>query len=88
MAAEPHLAGANRRESSHRVVCVPPGGTAWRTSSHSGDTGGQCVEVAFRAGEIAVRDSKDLSGPVVRVSPDAFVTFVTFVTAVAEGAVG
>ncbi|MEU8540965.1 DUF397 domain-containing protein [Streptomyces sp. NPDC048717] len=85
MAAEPHLAGANRREFSHRAVCVPSGGALWRKSSHSGDTGGQCVEVAFLAGKIAVRDSKDLPGPVIRASPGAFAAFVT---AVAGGAVG
>jgi hypothetical protein len=36
---------------------------AWRKSSHSGDERG-CVETAFLAdGSIAVRDSKDRSGP-------------------------
>lgn len=37
----------------------------WRTSSYSGSDG-QCVEVAFvGAGRVAVRDSKDRSGPVL-----------------------
>ncbi|MFC4051207.1 DUF397 domain-containing protein [Actinomadura syzygii] len=35
----------------------------WRKSSRSGDTGGQCVEVAGLAAGIGVRDSKDPDGP-------------------------
>ncbi|GGP17423.1 DUF397 domain-containing protein [Nonomuraea glycinis] len=35
----------------------------WRKSSHSGDSGGQCVEVATNLpGVVAVRDSKDPNG--------------------------
>jgi hypothetical protein len=49
---------------------------AWRTSSHSG-ANGDCVEVASNlAGAVAVRDSKDRSGPVLVFAPaewDAFV---------------
>jgi hypothetical protein len=32
-------------------------GTAWRTSSYSGDTGGACVEVGTFGPSVAVRDS-------------------------------
>jgi hypothetical protein len=36
----------------------------WVKSSHSGPTGGNCVEVAFLAdGEVAVRNSRDPDGP-------------------------
>ena len=36
----------------------------WRKSSHSGSSGGDCVEIMMRASaEIAVRDSKDPDGP-------------------------
>jgi len=36
----------------------------WIKSSFSGPTGGNCVEVAFLAGgQIAVRNSRDASGP-------------------------
>jgi len=35
----------------------------WRKSSHSGTTGGECVEVASVAPAVAVRDSKDPDGP-------------------------
>jgi hypothetical protein len=43
--------------------CVELG--VWRKSSHSEGNGGDCVEVAERLGGIAVRDSKDPSGPVL-----------------------
>ncbi|REE96338.1 uncharacterized protein DUF397 [Thermomonospora umbrina] len=35
----------------------------WRKSTHSGDTGGECVELADLAPHVAVRDSKDPNGP-------------------------
>jgi hypothetical protein len=31
----------------------------WRKSSHSGDNGGQCVELAQLPGVIGIRDSKN-----------------------------
>ena len=37
---------------------------AWRKSSRSGSNG--CVEIAFLDRQIAVRDSKDRSGPVLQ----------------------
>ncbi|QMU67933.1 DUF397 domain-containing protein [Streptacidiphilus sp. P02-A3a] len=49
----------------------------WHKSSHSGDNGGQCVEVAFHAGVVGVRDSKAQGqGPILaftRAGWDAFV---------------
>ncbi|NKZ05780.1 DUF397 domain-containing protein [Actinomadura latina] len=35
----------------------------WRTSSHSDQHGGECVEVAALAPAVAVRDSRDPEGP-------------------------
>ncbi|MFC9970185.1 DUF397 domain-containing protein [Spirillospora sp. NPDC127200] len=35
----------------------------WRKSSHSGDEGTHCIEVAAVPGITAVRDSKDPDGP-------------------------
>lgn len=35
----------------------------WRKSSYSGGGNGDCVEVAFVAEKVAVRDSKNVSGP-------------------------
>ncbi|MFB4305547.1 DUF397 domain-containing protein [Actinomadura sp. GTD37] len=39
----------------------------WRKSSHSGSSGGQCVELAATSGGVAVRDSKDRDGAVLLV---------------------
>jgi hypothetical protein len=48
----------------------------WRKSSRSGGNGGSCVEVATNLpGVVAVRDTKDRSGPVLAFTPaewDAF----------------
>ncbi len=46
----------------------------WRKSSLSGSGG--CVEVASAPGIIAVRDTKDRQGPVLRFTPDEWVAFV------------
>jgi Domain of unknown function (DUF397). len=41
-------------------------GARWRTSSYTNSDGGNCVEVATDLqGVVAVRDSKDRSGPVL-----------------------
>lgn len=49
---------------------------AWRKSSHSGGTGGQCVEVALNVpGIVAVRDSKDPEGPSLIFKNPAWLTF-------------
>ncbi len=55
----------------------------WRKSSRSTGNGGNCVEVAANLpGAIAVRDSKDPSGPVLATDPAAWQTFTA---AVKEG---
>jgi hypothetical protein len=41
----------------------------WRTSSYSGNNGGQCIEVGDAANGIAVRDSKDPHGPMLAFDP-------------------
>jgi Domain of unknown function (DUF397) len=50
----------------------------WVKSSHSGPTGGNCVEVAFLAdGEVALRNSRDPDGPALIFSGaewDAFLS--------------
>ncbi|MFE9652501.1 DUF397 domain-containing protein [Micromonospora sp. NPDC006431] len=52
-------------------------GARWRKSTRSNGQGGNCVEVADNLpGLVAVRDSKDPSGPVLVVSPDAWRVFV------------
>ncbi|TDC97499.1 DUF397 domain-containing protein [Actinomadura sp. 7K507] len=40
----------------------------WRTSSYSSGQGTECVEVAKLRREVAARDSKDPSGPVLGFS--------------------
>lgn len=35
----------------------------WFKSAYSDSSGGACVEVAFRPGEVCIRDSSDSSGP-------------------------
>ena len=47
-------------------------GANWRKSSYSGSNGGQCVEVASTSDGIAVRDTTDRSGLMLRVSPGAW----------------
>jgi hypothetical protein len=51
----------------------------WRRSSYSGSTGGQCVEVAVASHDsaIAVRDSKDPAGPVLRFAAAAWQSFLS-----------
>lgn len=51
-------------------------GARWITSSRSGSSGNQCVEVAGVRDGVAVRDSKDRDGAVLRVSRTAWATFV------------
>ena len=69
-----------------RSVTSLPGPLAWRTSSYSGNTGGQCVEVAITtAGSgptCLVRDSTDRTGPHLAVAP---ATWHAFITAIKTG---
>ncbi len=60
-------------------MTTPPAdltGADWFKSSYSGDNS-LCVEVARDIpGFIPVRDSKDLGGPVLAFTPEAFTAFV------------
>ncbi|MCP9956391.1 DUF397 domain-containing protein [Streptomyces sudanensis] len=49
----------------------------WFKSSHSGDEGGECVEVAADATAVHVRDSKERGGPRLAFTPNAWSGFVT-----------
>ncbi|WP_221357120.1 DUF397 domain-containing protein [Streptomyces beigongshangae] len=51
----------------------------WFKSTHSGDEGGECVEVAVDRAAIRVRDSKELSGPQLAFTRDAWSGFVAAV---------
>jgi hypothetical protein len=56
---------------------------AWFKSSASGETGNNCIEVAdlSSSGGVAIRDSKDRSGPALVVPADSFAAFVAAVRA-------
>ncbi|MGW6012147.1 DUF397 domain-containing protein [Streptomyces sp. NPDC055210] len=52
-------------------------GLTWFKSSYSGDSSGDCVEVAVcAAATIHVRDSKNTRGPQLALSPDAWGSFI------------
>lgn len=52
-------------------------GARWRKSTKSGNNGGDCVEVADNLpGVVAVRDSKDPTGPILTFTPSAWQAFV------------
>jgi hypothetical protein len=58
-------------------------GAIWRKSSHSGNNGGNCVEVARNLpGVVAVRDSKDPDGPKLMFGR---ATWQAFAAAVRDG---
>ena len=50
-------------------------GPRWRKSSYSGANGGECVEVGQDQDLIAIRDTKDRTGPVLRFAPQAWRRF-------------
>ena len=59
------------------VAVIP----AWRTSTYSGQNG-NCVEVARNLpGIVAVRDSKDRTGPVLTFSPADWGAFINRIRA-------
>ena len=47
----------------------------WRKSSYSSGNG-QCVEIAFVGEAVAMRDSKDPTGPALVFTPGEFSAFV------------
>lgn len=53
----------------------------WRKSSHSGASGGQCVEVGNAASRVMVRDTTDRAGAVLAVSAGAWRALLTGIRA-------
>lgn len=52
-------------------------GATWSKSSRSNGQGGNCVEIARDVpGAVAVRDSKDPTGPAVVLTPTAWSAFL------------
>ncbi|UXY27284.1 DUF397 domain-containing protein [Streptomyces sp. HUAS TT20] len=80
------------RKSSHSsdqggncVECAPVGALEWSKSSYSSDQGGDCIEIAEApCATVAVRDSKNPTGPVVTLAPATFTAFLNW-TATAAG---
>jgi len=65
---------------NRRVTAPEIEGAAWVKSSYSGGSEGQCVEIADVTqthDSVAVRDSKNPTGPALMVSPDTFTAFIT-----------
>ena len=52
-----------------------PAGAVWRKSRRSNGSGDACVEVANLDAAVAVRDSKDRSGPVLTFTRQQWHTF-------------
>ncbi|MFV0129582.1 DUF397 domain-containing protein [Streptomyces sp. HMX112] len=50
----------------------------WFKSSYSSNDGPACVEVASAVGTVHVRDSKDVPGPQLGFTPDAWANFVAY----------
>ncbi|MFJ9059004.1 DUF397 domain-containing protein [Streptomyces sp. NBC_00111] len=67
--------------TDHAVACVGRL-SGWRTSSYSGGSGAECLEVGVGHPHIPVRDSKAPHGPVVTFSAPHWAAFVA---AVADG---
>jgi hypothetical protein len=51
---------------------TPP---AWRKSSYSGSSGDNCVEASAVPDGVAVRDTKDPSGPGLAIQPTTWRAF-------------
>ncbi|MFR9727280.1 DUF397 domain-containing protein [Streptomyces sp. MS19] len=53
---------------------------AWRKSSYSDGSGGNCVEIAVLGGAVAVRDSKAPDQPHLLIPRDRFTALLTTLT--------
>ncbi len=52
-------------------------GVTWTKSTHSGPTGGNCVEVAFLSGgAVAMRNSRQPDGPALIFTPAEWAAFI------------
>lgn len=65
--------------SSEHTVPVGVAPRAWRKSSYSGPSNGDCLEVADGYVNVPVRDSKSTDGPVLTFPADGWSSFVTAV---------
>ncbi|GAA3377207.1 DUF397 domain-containing protein [Streptomyces sannanensis] len=51
---------------------------AWLKSSYGTADGPSCVEIATAPGTVHVRDSKNVQGPQLAITPTAWTDFVTY----------
>ena len=58
------------------MTFIPEPTPTWRKSSFSGPTNGGCVEVAWPAPLVAVRDSKNPAGPALNFPRPAWSNFL------------
>ncbi|KAA2251171.1 DUF397 domain-containing protein [Solihabitans fulvus] len=74
----PDLARAFWRKSSRSADtnCVEVAFVGWRKSSYSNGTQADCVEVAFGSEAVAVRDSKNASGPTLVFPASGWAAFL------------
>jgi hypothetical protein len=50
----------------------------WRKATYSGDSGGNCVEVASASGRIMIRDTKDRRhGPLLQIASQDWMRFTS-----------
>lgn len=56
-------------------------GATWRKSTRSGSSGGSCVEVARVEGVGAMRDSKNVTGPILAFSEEHLLRFLVDIKA-------
>jgi hypothetical protein len=75
------MASTSRPLSAAAVSAAALSGATWQRSSHS-TAANNCVETArLASGRLAVRDSKDPSGPALLFSAGAWTDFVRAVSA-------
>lgn len=70
-----HTCGRQRCDARTDFMTEPTQ-LPWRKSSYSNGSGGNCIEIATPDRVVAVRDSKDPAGPVLRFTPRAWRCFV------------
>ncbi|MFF1299035.1 MULTISPECIES: DUF397 domain-containing protein [unclassified Streptomyces] len=63
----------------HKTAAGDVSELAWFKSSYSdGPEGDSCVEIATAPGAIHVRDSKHTTGPSLKLTPEAWASFVPY----------
>lgn len=55
-----------------------PNNVAWRTSTYSGPSGGNCIEVGPKDTIVGVRDTRDRCGGSLAVRPSTWRAFVAY----------